>query len=264
MVDFTLTDEQKDLRELAHDFAEKEIRPVAWELDRDGGWPQAIIDKAHEVGLMNTHIPEEYGGAGLGCFDGCLIEEELSWGCSGVQTSLGANGLAAAPVLIGGSEEVKREFCEALVESTQLASFCLTEPDAGSDVSGMRTRAVRRGDKYVLNGSKCFITNGSYADFFVVYAKTDPDAGHRGISAFLVRKDATVIVDKKEDKMGQRASNTATITFNDTEIDARYLLAEENKGFKLAMMVLDRTRPGVAAMATGISRAAFVLATAYA
>jgi acyl-CoA dehydrogenase len=264
MVDFTLTDEQKDLRELAHDFAEKEIRPVAWELDRDGGWPQAIIDKAHEVGLMNTHIPEEYGGAGLGCFDGCLIEEELSWGCSGVQTSLGANGLAAAPVLIGGSEEVKREFCEALVESTQLASFCLTEPDAGSDVSGMRTRAVRRGDKYVLNGSKCFITNGSYADFFVVYAKTDPDAGHRGISAFLVRKDATVIVDKKEDKMGQRASNTATITFNDTEIDARYLLAEENKGFKLAMMVLDRTRPGVAAMATGISRAAFELATAYA
>jgi acyl-CoA dehydrogenase len=264
MVDFTLTDEQKDLRELAHDFAEKEIRPVAWELDRDGGWPQAIIDKAHEVGLMNTHVPEEYGGAGLGCFDGCIIEEELSWGCSGVQTSLGANGLAAAPVLIGGSEEVKREFCEELVESTKLASFCLTEPDAGSDVSGMRTRAVRRGDRYVLNGSKCFITNGSYADFFVVYAKTDPDAGHRGISAFLVRKDATVIVDKKEDKMGQRASNTATITFNDTEIDARYLLGEENKGFKLAMMVLDRTRPGVAAMATGISRAAFELATAYA
>jgi acyl-CoA dehydrogenase len=264
MVDFTLTDEQKDLRDLAHDFAEKEIRPVAWELDRDGGWPQAIIDKAHEVGLMNTHIPEEYGGAGLGVLDGCIIEEELSWGCSGVQTSLGANGLAAAPVLIGGSEDVKREFCEALVESTMLASFCLTEPDAGSDVSGMRTRAVRSGDKYVLNGSKCFITNGSYADFFVVYAKTDPDAGHRGISAFLVRKDATVIVDKKEDKMGQRASNTATITFNDTEIDARYLLGEENKGFKLAMMVLDRTRPGVAAMATGISRAAFELATAYA
>jgi acyl-CoA dehydrogenase len=264
MVDFTLTDEQKDLRDLAHDFAAKEIRPVAWELDRDGGWPQAIIDKAHEVGLMNTHIPEEYGGPGLGALDDCIVEEELSWGCSGVQTSLGANGLAAAPVLLGGSDEVKREFCEALVESTMLASFCLTEPDAGSDVSGMRTRAVRTGDKYVLNGSKCFITNGSYADYFVVYAKTDPDAGHRGISAFLVRKDATVIVDKKEDKMGQRASNTATITFNDTEIDARYLLGEENKGFKLAMMVLDRTRPGVAAMATGISRAAFELATAYA
>ncbi len=263
MVDFTLSDEQKNLREMARDFATKEIRPVAWELDRDGGWPQAIIDKAHEVGLMNTHLPEEYGGAGLSYLDGCIVEEELSWGCSGVQTSLGANGLAAAPVLLGGAEEVKREFCEELSASPKLASFCLTEPDAGSDVSGMRTRAVRKGDKYVLNGSKCFITNGSYADFFTVYAKTDPDAGHRGISAFLVRKDDTVIVDKKEDKMGQRASNTATITFNDTEVDARYLLGEENKGFKLAMMTLDRTRPAVAAMAVGIARAAFEFACDY-
>ncbi|MFP5364951.1 MAG: acyl-CoA dehydrogenase family protein [Thermoleophilia bacterium] len=263
MVDFTLSDEQKNLRELAHDFAAKEIRPVAWELDRDGAWPQAIIDKAHEVGLMNTHIPEEYGGAGLNYLDGCIIEEELSWGCSGVQTSLGANGLASAPVMLGGGEEVKREFAEELVSEPKLASFCLTEPDAGSDVSGMRTRAVRNRDRYLLNGSKCFITNGSYADWFVVYAKTDPEAGHRGISAFLVRKDDTVIVDKKEDKMGQRASNTATITFNDTEVDARYLLGEENKGFKLAMMVLDRTRPGVAAMATGISRAAFEMACDY-
>ena len=263
MVDFSLTDEQKNLRELAHDFAAKEIRPVAWELDRDGTWPQAIIDKAHEVGLINTHMPEEYGGAGLNYLDGCIIEEELSWGCSGVQTSLGANGLASAPVMLGGSEDVKREFAEELVAAPKLASFCLTEPDAGSDVSGMRTRAVRQGDKYVLKGSKCFITNGSYADWFVVYAKTDPEAGHRGISAFLVRKDDTVIVDKKEDKMGQRASNTATITFNDTEVDARYLLGEENKGFKLAMMVLDRTRPGVAAMATGIARAAFEFATTY-
>jgi acyl-CoA dehydrogenase len=263
MVDFSLTDEQKNLRELAHDFAEKEIRPVAWEYDKDGTWPQAVIDKAFEVGLMNTHIEEAYGGPGLSYLDGCIIEEELAWGCSGIQTSLGANGLAAAPVMLGGSEEVKKEYGESLCSDGKLASFCLTEPDAGSDVSGMRTRAVKKGDKYVLNGSKCFITNGSYADWFTVYAKTDPDAGHRGISAFLVRKDDTVIVDKKEDKMGQRASNTATITFNDTEVDAKYLLAEENKGFKLAMMTLDRTRPGVAAMATGIARAAFEFACDY-
>jgi acyl-CoA dehydrogenase len=263
VVDFTLTDEQKNLRELAHDFAEKEIRSVAWELDKEGTWPQAIIDKAHEVGLMNTHLPEEHGGPGLSYLDGCIIEEELSWGCSGVQTSLGANGLASAPVLLGGSEEVIGEFSSSLIESPKLASFCLTEPDAGSDVSGMRTKAVKKGDKYVLNGSKCFITNGGYADWFTVYAKTDPDAGHRGISAFLVKKDDTVIVDKKEDKMGQRASNTATITFNETEVDAKYLLGEENKGFKLAMMTLDRTRPGVAAMATGIARAAFEFATEY-
>ena len=263
MVDFTLTDEQKALRELAHDFAAKEIRPVAWEYDKDSIWPQAIIEKAHEVGLMNVHVPEEYGGPGLSYLDGCLIEEEISWGCSGIGTSLGANGLAAAPVSLGGSEEVKAEYFGELIDRPALASFCLTEPDAGSDVSGMRTRAKKSGDKYVLNGSKCFITNGGYADWFTVYAKTDPEAGHRGISAFLVRKDDTVIVDKKEDKMGQRASNTATITFNDTEVDAKYLLGEENKGFKLAMMTLDRTRPGVAAMATGIARAAFEFATEY-
>ncbi len=263
MVDFTLSDEQKALREMAHDFAVKEIRPVAWEYDRDGTWPQKVIDKAHAVGLMNTHVGEEYGGPGLSYLDGCIIEEELSWGCSGIQTSLGANGLAAAPVQLGGSDEVKKEYFGELVEEAKLASFCLTEPDAGSDVSGMRTRATRSGDKYIINGSKCFITNGGYADWFTVYAKTDPDAGHRGISAFLVRKDDTVIVDKKEDKMGQRASNTATITFNDTEVDAKYMLGEENKGFKLAMMTLDRTRPGVAAMATGIARAAFEFATEY-
>ncbi len=263
MVDFTLTDEQKNLRELAHDFAEKEIRPVAWELDKDGAWPQDIINKAHEVGLMNTHMPEEYGGAGLTYLDGCIIEEELAWGCSGVQTSLGANGLASAPIQLGASEEVKKEVFGEMAESPKLASFCLTEPDAGSDVSGMRTKAVKQGDHYVLHGSKCFITNGSYADFFTVYAKTDMDAGHRGISAFLVRKDDTIIVDKKEDKMGQRASNTATITFNGTEVHEKYLLGEENKGFKLAMMTLDRTRPGVAAMATGIARAAFEFATEY-
>jgi acyl-CoA dehydrogenase len=263
VVDFTLTDEQKNLRELAHDFAEKEIRPVAWELDKDSTFPRAIIDKAFEVGLMNTHVGEEYGGPGLSYLDGCIIEEELSWGCSGVQTSLGCNGLASAPVFLGASEEVKKEYGASLTQDGTLASFCLTEPGAGSDVSGMRTKAVKQGDKYILNGSKCFITNGSHADWFTVYAKTDLDAGHRGISAFLVKKDDTVIVDKKEDKMGQRASNTATITFNDTEVDAKYLIGEENKGFKLAMMTLDRTRPGVAAMATGIARAAFEFAVDY-
>jgi acyl-CoA dehydrogenase len=263
MVDFTLSDEQKALREMAHDFAVKEIRPVAWDYDRDGTWPQDIIEKAWEVGLMNSHIPEEYGGAGAGFLDGCLIEEELAWGCSGIQTTLGCNGLATTPVLLGASEEVKREYLGRLTEAPLLASFCLTEPDAGSDVSGMRTTAVRKGDKYVINGSKCFITNGGYANWYTVYAKTDKDAGHRGISAFVVPRDAGVVVDKKEDKLGQRASNTATVSFNDVEIPVENLLGEENKGFKLAMMTLDRTRPGVAAMAVGIARAAFEFAVNY-
>ena len=263
MVDFTLTDEQVALREMAHDFAAKEIRPVAWEFDKEGTWPQAILEKAWELGLMNSHVPEAYGGPGVSYLEGCLIEEELCWGCSGIGTSIGANGLATAPLALGGSEELKEKYFGMLTEAPIFASFCLTEPDAGSDVSGMRTTAVRKGDKWVINGSKCFITNGGYASFFTVYAKTDKDKGHRGISCFIVPKDDTVTVDKKEDKMGQRASNTATITFNDTEIPLDHLVGEENKGFKLAMMTLDRTRPGVAAMATGIARAAFEFATAY-
>ena len=263
MVDLTLTDEQKDLRELAHSFAEKDIRKVAWDYDKDGTWPQDIIDKAWEIGLMNTHIAEEYGGPGLDYLSGCLIEEEMGWGCSGIGTSLMANGLASAPVGLGGSEEVKKQYLSMLTEEPKLASFCLTEPDAGSDVSGMKTTAVKQGDKWVINGSKCFITNGGYADWFTVYAKTDKDAGHRGISAFVVPKDDTVTVDKKEDKLGQRASNTATITFNETEIPVGNLLGEENHGFKLAMMTLDRTRPGVAGLAVGIAQAALDFAAEY-
>ena len=263
MVDFTLTDEQKSIRELAHEFAEREIRPVAWEYDRDSTWPQEIIEKAWELGLMNSHLPAEYGGPGLGYFEGVLIEEEIAWGCSGIGTSLSCNGLATAPISLAASDELKKEYLGRLSEAPLLASFCLTEPDAGSDVSGMKTTAVRRGDKWVINGSKCFITNGEYANFYTVYAKTDREAGHRGISCFVVPRDAGVVVDKHEDKMGQRASNTATISFNEVEIPLNHLVGEENKGFKIAMMTLDRTRPGVAAMATGVARAAMEFAIDY-
>jgi len=264
MVDFTLTEQQRNIRELAHDFAEKEIRPVAWEYDRDATWPQEIIKKAWDVGLMNSQLPEKYGGAGASYLDGVLIGEELAWGCAAIATTLGINELAAAPVRLGGTEQVKAEYLGMLTEEPKLASFCLTEPEAGSDVSAMRTTAVRSGDKYVINGSKVFISNGGYADWYTVYAKTDTDAGHRGISAFVVSRDDTVTVDKHEDKMGLRASNTAAISFNETEVPAENLLGDENHGFKLAMMTLDRSRPGVAAMATGIARAAFEFATEYA
>jgi acyl-CoA dehydrogenase len=264
VVDFTLTDEQKDLRDLAHSFAEKEIRKVAWDYDRDATWPQEIVEKAWEVGLMNTHIGEEFGGPGLDYLSGCLIEEEMGWGCSGIGTSLMANGLAAAPVMIGGSEETKKKYLGMLTEEPKLASFCLTEPEAGSDVGGMKTRAVRKGDKYVISGSKCFITNGSHASWYTVYAKTDPDAGHRGITAFVVDRDADgVSVDKKEDKLGQRASDTALISFDEVEVPAGNMLGDENHGFKLAMMTLDRTRPGVSSLGVGIARAAFEFASEY-
>jgi acyl-CoA dehydrogenase len=263
VVDFTLTEEQQSMREMAHDFAEKEIRPVAWEYDKEGTWPQEIIEKAWELGLMNSHFPSEYGGAGLGFLDGAIIEEEIAWGCSGIGTSLTCNGLATAPIILAASEELKKEYLGRLSEAPLLASFCLTEPDAGSDVSAMKTTATRKGDKWVIRGSKCFITNGGYANWYTVYAKTDKDAGHRGISCFIVPRDAGVIVDKHEDKMGQRASNTATITFPEIEIPLDHLVGEENKGFKIAMMTLDRTRPGVAAMGVGVARAAMEMAIEY-
>ena len=222
MVDFTLTDEQKDLRELAHNFAEREIRKVAWEYDKDGTWPQEIIDKAWEVGLMNTHVPEEYGGPGPrlplrlpdrgGVRLGLLRDRHLA----GRERPRHDAGRARR---LGGDQGGSTSACST--EEPKLASFCLTEPDAGSDVSGMKTTATKKvGDKWVINGSKCFITNGQYADWYTVYAKTDKDAGHRGISAFVVPRDDTVVIDKKEDKLGQRASNTATVTFNETEIPA--------------------------------------------
>ncbi len=265
MVDLTLTDEQKDLRELAHNFAEKEIRPVAWDYDRDATWPHEIVEKAWEVGLMNAELPETFGGPGLDLLSGCLIEEEMGWGCSGIGTSLMANGLAMTPVILGGSEQVKKKYLTMLSEEPKLASFCLTEPEAGSDVGSMKTRAEKKGDKYVISGSKCFITNGSHASWYTVYAKTDRDAGHRGISAFVVPRDADgVSVDKKEDKLGQRASDTALISFDEVEVPAANLLGEENKGFKLAMMTLDRTRPGVSALAVGIGRACLEFASQYA
>ena len=263
MVDFTLTDEQQSLREMTHDFAEKEIRRVAWEYDKDSTWPQGVIEKAWELGLLNIHLPSEYGGPGLGALDGALIGEEIGWGCSGIGSTLSANGLACAPISLAASEELKREYLGRLSEAPLLASFCLTEPDAGSDVSGMKTTATRHGDKWVIKGSKCFITNGEYANWYTVYAKTDKEAGHRGISCFIVPRDAGVIVDKHEDKMGQRASNTATITFPEVEIPLDHLVGEENKGFKIAMMTLDRTRPGVAAMAVGVARAAMEFAIDY-
>ena len=263
MVDFSLTDEQYALRELAHDFAAQEIRPVAWDYDREATWPEAMIEKAWEVGLMNAHIPEAYGGAGASFMDGVLIEEELGWGCSGIGTSISCNGLASAPVLLGGSEEVKKTYLGMLTEAPNLASFCLTEPGAGSDVSGMRTRAVRRGrqvrDQRLEDVHHqwriCGLVHGLRQD----RPRRRPPR-HLGFRGPPRRRRHG---GRHEDKMGQRASNTATITFNDVEIPATNLLGEENHGFRLAMMTLDRTRPGVAAMAVGIARAAFEFAVGY-
>jgi acyl-CoA dehydrogenase len=264
-VSFALTDEQKALRELAREFAAKEIRPKEAEYDETMHHPVDVIAKAHELGLMNLHVPEELGGPGLGCFDGMLVGEELYWGCAGIGTSISANGLGAGPVIIAGSDEQKETWLAPLIDAPILCSFGLSEPGAGSDVASMKTTAVREGDEYVVNGSKTFITNAGYADWTVVFAKTDPKAGAKGMSAFIVPMDAPgVTIEKHLDKMGQRSTDTSAFALQDVRVPVENRLGEEGDGFKIAMETLDFTRPGTAVGAVGVAQAAYEHAVAYA
>jgi acyl-CoA dehydrogenase len=264
-VSFALTDEQRSLRDLAREFAEKEIRPFEAACDEKMQHPADVIAKAHEVGLTNLHVPEEYGGLGLSAFDGMLVGEELNWGCSGIATSILANGLGSGPVILFGSDEQRSRWLPPLVESPVLCSFGLSEPGAGSDVAALKTTAVRDGDEYVLNGSKTFITNAGYASWTVVFAKTDPKAGHRGMSAFVVPMDAPgVTIEKHLEKMGQRATDTSAFALQDVRVPAENLIGNEGDGFKIAMATLDFTRPGTAIGAVGVAQAAYEHAVAYA
>jgi acyl-CoA dehydrogenase len=213
---------------------------------------------------MNLHIPEAYGGAGISCFDGILVNEELNWGCSGIGTAIASNGLGSGPVILFGTEEQKREWLTPLAEEPLLCSFGLTEPNAGSDVSGIQTTAVLRGDEYVLNGSKMFITNAGHAAWLVVFAKTENGAGNKGLSAFVVPTALDGVIHEQHlDKMGQRSTDTSAIAFQDVVVPAANRLGEEGEGFKIAMTVLDFTRPGTAIGAVGVARAAFEHASRY-
>jgi acyl-CoA dehydrogenase len=263
-VSFALTDEQKALRDLAHEFAEREIRPKERAYDEASTHPADVIAHAHEVGLMNLHIPEEYGGPALGAFEGMLVGEELCWGCAGIGTAIAANGLGHGPVILAGTDEQKREWLPPLVAEPLLTSFALSEPNAGSDVSGIQTTAVRDGEDYVLNGSKMFITNAGHAAWLTVFASTDKSKGHRGLTAFVVPTELDgVIVEKHLDKMGQRSTDTSALAFQDVRVPAANRLGEEGEGFKIAMRTLDFTRPGTAIGAVGVARAAFEYAAQY-
>ena len=263
-ISFAVSNEQRALRELARDFADREIRPVAAEYDDRSQHPGDVIAKAHEVGLMNPHIPEEYRGPGLSAFEQILIGEELAWGCSGIATSIVANILGSLPVLLAGSDEQKREWLSQLLEEPLLCSFALTEPGAGSDVSAIQTTAARRDGDYVLNGSKMFITNAGQAGWFVVFASTDRGAGHRGLSAFVVPAESEgIVVEEHLDKLGQRATDTSALAFHEVRVPAANRLGQEGEGFKIAMRTLDLTRPGTAAGAVGVARAAFEHAVEY-
>ena len=263
-MDFQLNEEQELLRDTARRFARDEMAPVAAHYDQSGEFPREIIRKAWELGLVSTCIPTEYGGVGLPILDQCLIVEELAWACSGMTTSMMANDLGLTPILVGGSDEQKKRWLGRASENFDLVAFCLSEPEAGSDVAGMQLHAERQGDHYVLNGTKCWITNGGEADFYTVFATLDRSSRHKGICAFAVDRNLPGLEPgKKEDKMGQRASDTRVIHFDGVKVPVEDRLGDEGEGFRIAMQTLDRSRPPIGALATGISQRALDEALAY-
>ena len=265
MIDFSLTEEQKALVETARRFTKERIIPVAAEADRESRFPMQVFKDAWEIGLVNACCPAEYGGPGMGELDNAMLTEELAYGCAGIQTSITANVLALTPIRLGGTEEQKKKYLGMLTAEPIMASYATTEPDAGSDVAGLKTRFDKHGDDYVLNGQKCWITNASYASFYVIFATSDPAKRHKGIAAFIVDRDTPGLkIGKKEDKLGQRASDTAQIFLEDVKVPKENLLAPEGHGFKLAMETFNQTRPDIAAGATGLMRRCLDECVAYA
>jgi acyl-CoA dehydrogenase len=265
MVNFQLDEMQEMLRELAHDFAVDEIRPNAEHWDANSEYPKEAIQAAHEMGLLNLHIPEDYGGPGLGTFEEVLVNEELAWGDPGFATAAYATSLACAPIITGATEEQKQKWLRKVSQDGALASYGVTEPGAGSDLAACKTTAIRDGDEYVINGSKMFITGAGYADFFFILAKTDPDAGYKGMSGFIVEAGTEgFTLGKKETNMGQRCSDTRAITFDNVRVPIENLIGgSESGGWMNAMNAFDMSRPNIAAHATGLARAAYEHALQY-
>jgi acyl-CoA dehydrogenase len=265
MIDFQLSEEHKALIDTARRFTKEQIIPIAAQCDRDAKFPMDVFKNAWEIGLVNTTCPAEYGGAGLGELENAMICEELAYGCSGIQTSILANVLSLTPIKLAGTEEQKKKYLGMLTSEPVMASYATSEPGAGSDVAGLTTRFTKHGDDYVLNGQKCWITNASYARFYVIFATADPSSRHKGIAAFIVDRDLPgVRPGKKEDKLGQRASDTAVVHLDDVKVPKENLLGGEGAGFKLAMETFNQTRPDIAAAAAGVMRRALDESVAYA
>jgi acyl-CoA dehydrogenase len=265
MLEFEPTPEQQALVQTARQFTKDRIIPIAAEADAHSKLPVDVIKQAWELGLVGSSIPEAYGGMGLSELDHVLIVEELAYGCTGIQTSITANTLAAMPIMLAGNEEQKKKYLGSLTKEPLFAAYAITEPAAGSDAAGIQCRARKDGNSWVLNGQKCFITNASVASWYVVFATTNPELRHRGIMAFIVDRDSPGLsIGKKEDKMGQRASDTATVILDDVRVPAENVLATEGDGFKLAMQTFDRTRPDIGAGACGLMRRALEESIKYA
>jgi acyl-CoA dehydrogenase len=263
--DFSVSEEHQALIETARRFTKERIIPIAAECDHKAQFPMEVYKDAWNIGLINPTCPAEYGGPGMGELENALITEELAYGCTGIETSMLTNGLALTPIVLGGNEEQKKKYLGMLTAEPIMASYCTTEPDAGSDVAGLKTRFKQHGDDYVLNGQKCWITNASYARYYVVFATENPDLRHKGIGAFIVDRDLPgVRVGKKEDKMGQRASDTAQVFFEDVVVPKQNLLAPAGQGFKLAMETFNQARPNIGAAAAGLMRRCLTECVAYA
>jgi len=264
-MDFNLSPEQNEIYELGLKFAKNEMIPRARELDEKEEFPKEIINKAWELGFVNTCIPAAYGGNGFSLLDAVTIAEALSYGCMGMFTSIMCNDLALTPIVVGGSEEQKEKFLRPFTESPKLASFCLTEPGNGSDAAGIKTTIKDGGDHWILNGEKMWITNAGYADLFVVYCTIDPNLKHKGISALIVPADLEgIIVGKKEEKMGQRCSDTRGIRFENVKVPKENLLGNPGDGWKIAMKTLNHSRPLVASISLGGAQRAMECSIEYA
>ncbi|XP_029473830.1 medium-chain specific acyl-CoA dehydrogenase, mitochondrial [Rhinatrema bivittatum] len=262
---FELTEQQKEFQATARKFAREDIIPVAAQYDKTGEYPVPLIKRAWELGLMNSHIPENCGGLGLGIFDACLITEEIAYGCTGVQTAIEANSLGQMPVIIAGNEQQQKKYLGRLTEEPLMCAYCVTEPGAGSDVAGLQTRAEKKGNEYIINGQKMWITNGGKANWYFLLARTEPKASAgKAFTGFIVEADTPgVQIGRKEMNMGQRCSDTRGIVFEDVRVPAENVLLAEGAGFKIAMGAFDKTRPPVAAGAVGLAQRALDEATKY-
>ena len=262
---FQLTPEQEMIRLMARDFAKKELEPFAGEWDRGEIFPEKAVRKMGGLGLMGMMIPVEYGGAGAGAVSYSLALQEIAYACASTAVTMSVTNLSSDPILKFGSEEQKRRYLVPLARGERLGAFAVTEPDAGSDPGGMTTRAEEKGDHYLVNGSKIFITNGSYADVIVLITRIGSEKSNRGLSAFLLTKGTPGFrIGRKEDKMGLRASDTVELLFDDCRIPKENLLGREGVGFKIAMVALDSGRIGIASQSLGIARACLHEAVAYA
>ncbi len=265
MIGFSLTEEQEALKAMAREFAEKEMKPNAAKYDQEEEFPEDIMKKAFEVGFLTCKIPKKYGGEELGDVDTVVMSEELAAGCVGMYTTMMVNALAYTPIILFGTDEQKKKFLTPHTEKMSFAAFCLTEREAGSDAGALKTTAKKVGSEYVINGSKCFISNAGIASLYVVFANSNPGKGMRGISAFIVpRETPGLTIGKVEDKMGQRASNTAEVIFEDVKVPEENLLGKEGIGFIIAMKTLDKTRAPVGAAGVGVAKAALQYAIEYA